>query len=137
MSEEPLLRAPIAVGTGAIAGALSRYYLGQWLAFSITTEFPVDTFWINLSGCFLMGFVATVSVNRLAAKPELILLITAGFLGSYTTFSTYGLDVFQLIETSNLQKALFYWVGSPILGLICLQLGVLAATLITSHHKDI
>ncbi|HHP7230148.1 MAG TPA: fluoride efflux transporter CrcB [Xenococcaceae cyanobacterium] len=124
MLEIPQIRACIAIGFGAIAGALSRYYLGLWLIQSINTGFPAGTLIINLSGCFLMGLITTVARRNSLLHPDLMLLLTTGFLGAYTTFSSYELDVVNLLEIKNLQEDLLYWIGSPLLGLLCFRGGV-------------
>ncbi|QYO68833.1 fluoride efflux transporter CrcB [Leptolyngbya sp. 7M] len=119
----------MAVSLGAIPGALSRYYLtvvfSQWLGAS----FPYGTFFINLSGSLLMGFFAMLAVEQVISSQEWQLLITTGFLGSYTTFSTYALDASILLRGRDRIKALFYWLGSSILGGVCLEIGILIAKL--------
>ncbi|MBV6622536.1 MAG: fluoride efflux transporter CrcB [Rivularia sp. (in: Bacteria)] len=117
------LRAPLAISLGAIAGALSRYYLT--LAFSrwLGTTFPYGTFAINLSGAFIMGFFTTLAFESVVLSPDLRLLITVGFLGSYTTFSTYALDTANLLRIDSWFVTLFYWLGSAFLGVISLEIG--------------
>jgi len=128
MLQDPTFRNPIAISLGAIAGALSRYYLTLWFAQRFGTAFPYSTFFINLTGCFGMGFFLTVALERVAAiPPEVRLMVTTGFLGAYTTFSTYGLESVTLLRNRNFPAASFYWAGSAILGIISVQLGVLLA----------
>ncbi len=119
----------LAICLGAIPGALSRYYLtllfGSWLG----TTFPWGTFFINLTGAFFMGFFVSLPF---AAKTSayLNLLVATGFLGSYTTFSTYALDTYNLLRTRNYKAALFYWFGSPLLGFISIELGIFLAKML-------
>jgi fluoride exporter len=117
------LRAPLAISLGAIPGALCRYYLTLLGVHWFGTGFPVGTFCINLSGAFLMGFFVTLTLNQVLSSPELRLLVVVGFLGSYTTFSTYALDASLLLRQGDWLKTLFYWAGSAVLGLLCLRLG--------------
>jgi len=124
---DSLLPSAIAVGVGAIPGALSRYYLTVWFSRWWGASFPFGTFFINLSGSLLMGFFATLAILQVIPSPQWQLLITTGFLGSYTTFSTYALDTSVLLRGHDRPKALFYWLGSSILGGICLELGILLA----------
>jgi len=124
MSKNSNIRAIIAIGLGAITGALCRYYLGLWLTNSINTGFPIDTLVVNLSGCFLMGLITTLTMERSLLSPDFVLLMTTGFLGAYTTFSSYELDTANLLEVKNLQNDLVYWIGSPLLGFLCFNLGV-------------
>jgi CrcB protein len=123
------IRNPIAISLGAIAGALSRYYLTLWFSDRFGVSFPYGTFFINISGCFAMGFFATFALNHVTIiSTEVRLLVATGFLGAYTTFSTYGLDTVALLR-NNIFTATFYWAGSAILGIISVQLGVILARL--------
>lgn len=128
--QQPSVRTPIAISLGAIAGALSRYYLTLWFAQRFGTAFPYGTFFINLTGCFAMGFFVTLALEHVAIiPPEIRLMVTTGFLGAYTTFSTYGLESLTLLRERNFSAFSFYWVGSAILGVISVQLGVILAHL--------
>jgi CrcB protein len=127
LTSDPVIRASIAISLGAIPGALSRYYLTVLLARWFGTAFPFGTFFINLTGAGLMGFFATLTSRQANPSPDLHLLIAVGFLGAYTTFSTYALDTSNLLRTKDYRTALFYWAGSPILGFLCLELGVFLA----------
>jgi CrcB protein len=130
MLQDPTFRNPIAISLGAIAGALSRYYLTLWFAKAFGTAFPYGTFFINLTGCFGMGFFVTFALERVTTVPlEVRLMVTTGFLGAYTTFSTYGLESLTLLRDRNFSTASFYWAGSAILGIICVQMGVILARL--------
>jgi CrcB protein len=106
---------------------LARYYLsllcGQWFGIG----FPMGTLLANLSGAFLMGFFVTFTLDRLVIAPDLRLLIAVGFLGSYTTFSTYALDASNLLRSGQSGLALLYGLGSAGLGLLCLESGRLVA----------
>ncbi|MGI0490430.1 fluoride efflux transporter CrcB [Alkalinema pantanalense CENA528] len=127
MTLDPQLRAPIAIALGAIAGALARYYLTLWFTQRFGTDFPYGTFIINVSGCFLMGLVATLALDEQFVSPEMRLLLTTGFLGAYTTFSTYGLDTVNLIRLDRLIIAAGYGLGSAALGLLAVQAGTIVA----------
>jgi CrcB protein len=117
------VRVPIAISLGAIAGAASRYLLSagvnQWLG----TGFPFATFFINLSGALIMGFFTSLAIERSLISPDVRLVVAVGFLGSYTTFSTYTLDLEKLLATGNWQFTALYWIGSTLLGVLCLELG--------------
>ena len=121
------VRVPLAISLGAIAGALSRYYLTlychQWLG----TTFPFGTFFINISGAFIMGFFITFAIEKATIAPELRLAIAVGFLGSYTTFSSYQLEAERLLIGGHWQMTILYWIGSAILGVLCLELGTYLA----------
>ena len=126
--QDPALRAPIAISLGAIAGALSRYYLTVWFTQRFGTSFPYGTFVINLTGCLGMGFFSTLALERIVAiSSEMRLLVATGFLGAYTTFSTYGLETVSLLRNQNLWYAGLYGVGSAVLGVVSIQLGTILA----------
>lgn len=129
--EQQMIRKPIAISFGAILGALSRYYLTIWCANRFGVDFPYGTFIINLTGCFIMGFFVTLVEKSALINPELRLLIAVGFLGSYTTFSTYELDTHNFIRDGNFILALFYWISSAMLGFFSLQLGTILSRLFT------
>jgi CrcB protein len=138
MLQDPMFRNPVAISLGAIAGALSRYYLTLGCTKAFGSSFPYGTFFINLSGCFGMGFFVTLTSERvMTIPPDVRLLVTTGFLGAYTTFSTYGLESVVLFRSAlgssfalrSFIVASLYWAGSAILGIISLQLGVILAKL--------
>lgn len=116
------VRVPLAISFGAIAGALSRYSLTLGFNHWLGTAFPFGTFVINLSGAFLMGFFTHLAVERSLISPDLRLVIAVGFLGSYTTFSTYELDADKLLAVRHWEMPL-YWIGSALLGVLCLEFG--------------
>jgi CrcB protein len=128
MSQNPTLRVPIAISLGAIAGALMRYYLTICFINSFGFSFPYGTFFINISGCLAMGFFATLAMEKTAIiSPEIKLIVTTGFLGAYTTFSTFGLDTVGLLQRGHWLAATGYFLGSTILGIISVQLGMIIA----------
>jgi fluoride exporter len=114
------LRSPLAISLGAISGALVRYYLTLWFSQRFI-EFPLGTVVINLSGCFLIGMVGAIAPGRWS--PDVRLMVTTGFLGAYTTFSTYGLETVMLMRNKQ-TLALLYWLGSAALGVVCVGLGM-------------
>jgi CrcB protein len=128
---DPSIRQPIAISLGAIAGALSRYYVTLYFTQKFGITFPYGTFVINLTGCLGMGFFTTLAIEKMAITSlEIRLMIATGFLGAYTTFSTYGLDTINLLRGGHFLTATGYWAGSAILGIICVQLGIIIARLL-------
>jgi fluoride exporter len=113
----------MAIALGAVPGALCRYYLTRWCLQWFGAGFPYGTFAINLSGALVMGFFATLTMERAIASPDLRALVAIGFLGSYTTFSTYALETTALFHSGYWGKSLMYWSASAILGVVCLEMG--------------
>ncbi|HIK43363.1 MAG TPA: fluoride efflux transporter CrcB [Leptolyngbyaceae cyanobacterium M65_K2018_010] len=117
---------PLWIALGAIPGAISRYYLTVILTEWTGGEFPLGTFLINLSGAVLIGFWATLLP---AFSPGTILngFIIVGFLGAYTTFSTYALDTSNLLKQGSYRRALLYGLGSPVVGFLGVEGGMALA----------
>lgn len=101
----------------AVLGAWARY--GQSLLVNglTGTGFPWATLSINLVGSFAMGFLFFETLERLAVGPTIRTGVLTGFLGAYTTFSTFSLESLHLLEQKEPWYAILYMVGSPLLGL--------------------
>ncbi|HIK43364.1 MAG TPA: fluoride efflux transporter CrcB [Leptolyngbyaceae cyanobacterium M65_K2018_010] len=128
MLNQPVVRTIAAIALGAIAGALSRYYLVQGLTQMLGTHLPYGTLVVNISGCFAMGLLATLFLGPvITVHPDLRLLLLTGFLGSYTTFSSYELDSARLLMEERFQAELIYWGGSALVGFFSLQGGMTLA----------
>lgn len=112
-----------AIALGAFGGALSRFYITEWVKAKFESKFPIATFGINLSGCLLIGFFFAIFSKIPSYPPALDLFIRTGFLGSYTTFSTYGFDTLILWRNRQTIATVFYGVGSAILGLGAVIIG--------------
>lgn len=123
------IRYPLVVSIGAILGALSRFYGTELAKMLFGKDFGFyGTFWINVIGCFLIAYVLTLANENIRPiSPELRLMITTGFCGAFTTFSTYGLESKGFLDKGDIITFLFYFLGSAIVGMIGIRLGVLAA----------
>ncbi len=94
----------LAISIGAVLGANARFLLGGWIAERFGTAFPFGTLVINVTGSFLIGIVLVIANERLAPdwfRP----LLAIGFLGSYTTFSTFSYETLALLESGALLTA--------------------------------
>jgi len=120
----------LAIALGAIPGALCRYYITLWSQQVFGNKFPYGTFLINITGCTIMGFFINLISGISDFPTEVRLMVTTGFLGSYTTFSTYSFETRKMWQSGNISKTLFYWAGSAIFGVLGVQLGADLAQLI-------
>ena len=117
----------VAIAVGGSLGAVSRYWMStstyQWLGFG----FPYGTLAVNLLGSIVMGFLAELLGDRIHVSEEIRLGLLAGFLGSFTTFSTFSIDVLQLGIDQSVFKAILYIMLSVLLCILGAWAGLLAA----------
>lgn len=111
------------VGIGGALGAIARYGMGLLLG-KLFAPFPIATFAINISGSFLIGFLMAAFGGRLEVSDNFKILAVVGFLGAYTTFSTFEFETFELVRERNLMTAFLYVALSFALGLIGVFIGV-------------
>lgn len=117
------MRASVGIAAAGALGALARYGL-EGLISRRAGGFPWGTFLINVSGAFLLGFLFTVLTERFLVSPWLRSTITIGFLGAYTTFSTFSLETFRLLADGSYLFGLANAVGSLTAGLVAVYAGV-------------
>lgn len=124
----------IAVFFGGGIGAVARYAVSIFFARSLTSAltFPLATLVINVLGSFILGFLYAMSVFSGKLSPELHLALTAGFCGAFTTFSTFSLEIFNLIRDGAFGSAFLYVVASFVLGLIAVAFGFLCVKVLAS-----
>ncbi len=124
------MREFLLIGGGAALGANVRYWLTNYIAGRFGAAFPFGTLLINITGSFLLGFVIVLISNRIVADPGYRLLLGVGFLGAYTTFSTFSYDNIVLLEGGDLLPALWNILISVAGSLVAAYLGVVVARLI-------
>jgi CrcB protein len=117
-----VIYAAIAVG-GAI-GAMARYAVATGCGWLFGAGFPYGTFIINITGSFFLGWFSTVAVSRGQMSDATRLAIATGFVGAYTTFSTYMFESQALFRDGATAKALVNVIGSVIVGLAAVWVGV-------------
>jgi len=112
------------VGVGGFLGAMARYGVSLAAARLWSGEFPLGTFAANVSGCFALGLFVTLSSERLGLDPGVRLMIATGFLGAFTTFSTFEYETHRLLETGAWGWAVLNAAASLAAGLAAVRLGV-------------
>ena len=115
------------VGVGGFLGANARYVLGGLIAEHLGAGFPYGTLVVNLTGSLAIGVVLVLLAERLTADPAWRLLLVVGFLGGYTTFSSYTFEALLLAEAGLWARALWYVLGSNLLGLAAAFAGMMLA----------
>lgn len=118
----------ILVALGAGLGGVCRYLLQGWILDRTGPSF-LALFAINVSGAFALGLVTTLAMERGLITAEARLFLTTGFLGGYTTFSSWMLESMQGIQAENLLPAVLNVVGSAVVGLVAVYLGLVAGRL--------
>ncbi|HEX3031611.1 MAG TPA: fluoride efflux transporter CrcB [Bacillota bacterium] len=110
------------IGLGGCFGALSRYSLSKWVGQRWPGSFPLATFFINITGSFIVGLLYILFVSWYS--PQIKSILTTGFLGAYTTFSTFGYEIVTLVEKGEGKRAIIYTLLSVGIGLIAAFLGI-------------
>lgn len=115
------------IAVGSALGGLSRYIVGLLVMQAYGGRFPLGTLVVNVSGSFLYGLLMTLTVERLPLLPNLRLLLVIGFLGSYTTFSSFEYETFQALRNGGRLLAVLNVVASVIAGYLAVWTGVALA----------
>jgi CrcB protein len=113
----------VAVAVGAMLGANLRFIVGNWAVDRFGADYPYGTFIVNVSGAFVIGIVLSFVGERVGINPLWRLFFATGFLGGYTTFSTYAWETLTLVQSGNWVPALMYVLGSNVIGFIGVWLG--------------
>lgn len=108
------------VGIGGAFGSLARYTLGKLISEKVNTTFPIATFLINISGAFLLGVI-----NGIVPERSISVLLADGFLGAYTTFSTFMYEGFNLFQENEKINAFRYILGTLFTGVVGFVLGLI------------
>jgi fluoride exporter len=112
---------------GGGTGALTRYVAASAIMTRFGGKFPLGTLAINVTGSFLIGFLMTMLTERFQLDPQWRLLLVVGFLGGYTTFSSFEWETFTAVRDGALWAGMLNIVSSVVVGYIAVWLGVMLA----------
>ena len=114
----------LSIGVFGFFGAMARYGVARLFG-RFSALFPFGTFFINITGCFFLGWFLTWAQPRLNIPDPIRLGIAVGFVGAYTTFSTYMFESDRMLSEGQLVRSLIYMIGSVIIGLLAVRIGVI------------
>lgn len=119
----------LAVFLGGGLGAVVRYLTGVYFLRHLHANLPLATFTVNIAGCFLLGFLYILFINKTDWNTAAKLALTAGFCGGLTTFSTFSVEIFEMMRTANYFSAALYVILSLAVGLAAVMIGAYFAKL--------
>ena len=119
------------IAFGGALGSMARYWVGSTIANRTGTKFPYGTFFINITACVIIGFSLTFLSRRAELNPAWRFLVPVGFIGAYSTFSTYEWETLSTIRTGAFLLAALYAGSSLILGLAAVWGGSQLAEIIS------
>lgn len=115
------------IAVGGSLGSIARYWVGANVSGRLGTRFPYGTFVINITACAIIGFALTYLGRHVELSPAWRFLIPVGFVGAYSTFSTYEWETLSTLRSGAFMLAALYAVGSLVLGLVAVWSGSLLA----------
>jgi CrcB protein len=120
----------VLVAAGGAMGAIARYVITDMIQGRQHAGFPYGTFVVNVTGCLIIGLAIGLLDEGVIANPNWRLLVVTGFVGAYTTFSTFEAETFNSVKTGAIGIALANVAGSVILGFLAVWAGVVAARMV-------
>ncbi len=117
----------LVIALGGAIGSTTRFLVGNLISSYIKSNYPWGTFFINISGSFIIGFFLVLITERVPMDQHWRLAIIVGFTGAYTTFSTFEYEILYLLEKGKIMDALLYITTSLITGLLAVWAGALLA----------
>ena len=120
----------ILVGLGGGAGSIARFLCQRFIYEWYPHPFPLGTFLVNIFGCFLIGLFYAVAEKGNLLTPEWRILLTTGFCGGFTTFSTFAYENLNLLKNGDITYFILYIIASVILGILATWLGIVLLKLI-------
>ncbi|MBE2236713.1 MAG: fluoride efflux transporter CrcB [Caldilineaceae bacterium] len=120
----------LSISLGAVLGANLRFFVSVWASQRLGAGFPFGTFLVNVGGCFLIGLFYGLGETRLTLTPELRLFFVVGFLGAFTTFSSFSNETVNLMRSGDLWLTLLNIAGNNLCGLLAVMAGAALARLL-------
>lgn len=117
------------LGVAGAAGTISRYLLGGWVHQLLGARFPYGTLVVNISGCLVVGFLGTLAEERLLFSPLIRTALLIGFLGAFTTFSSFAYETWALCKNGEMIMAGVNVLAGVVTCFVGLLIGVLLARL--------
>ena len=118
------------IAAGGALGSIARYWVGSTISGRIGARFPYGTFVINVTACIIIGFTLTYMGKRADLSPAWRYLIPVGFIGAYSTFSTYEWETLSTLRSGAFALGALYALGSLVLGLAAVWAGTVLADLL-------
>lgn len=118
------------LGIAGAAGTISRYLFGGWIHHLFGAEFPYGTLVVNISGCLAVGFLGTLAEERFLVSPQIRTALLIGFLGAFTTFSSFAYETWELFKDGEMMMAGLNILTSVVTCFVGLLVGVFLARLI-------
>ncbi len=115
------------IGLGGFFGAIARFYTTKWTNMLMGDKIPFGTVAVNVIGSFVLGLVVTLSVEKMVVSEDIKLLTGVGFLGAFTTFSTFSVETVYLVEEGAYIPALAYVSLNLIVAVFAAFAGILIA----------
>lgn len=115
------------IALGGALGSIARYWVGATIGSRMGSRFPYGTLVVNVTACIIIGFSLTYLGRRIELSPAWRYLIPIGFIGAYSTFSTYEWETLSSLRSGAFAIATLYAVGSLVLGLGATWLGMVVA----------
>lgn len=117
----------LSIAAGGAMGAVARYLINVSPLARLLEHFPFPTFFINVTGSFLIGFLLIVLTDKIETSENLRMMIIVGFLGAFTTFSTFEMEIYGLLKDRLYATGILYLLLSVVVGFAGVLAGVAAA----------
>lgn len=128
---ESVLQKYLYVAIGGALGSLARFCIGSYVTNRLGTRFPYGTLMINITACVILGFCLTLMDRRAQIHEAWRFLIPIGFVGAYSTFSTFEWEAYATLEMGAFLNAALYITASILLGLIAVWFGIFVGKLLS------